>query len=181
VVLCGAAVNSLSTTISIGSQAGFSTLLNFCTLQRGAVCTGSQVNANPTGITYSWASSDTNIISIPGSIDLPNVTVNGVGVGTANVLGDIEQPSTNCSASVQANAKVTPKILKGGNDITGSTQSAVVGQQIALTGDPAPPSGSTPWAVAGTTVGGFNTAPTNGGSFPADFTQASATFYWATS
>lgn len=136
-----------------------------------------------------WSSSNTSVATInssgvmsslvPGSLNISGLlsTTNDSTVCTSPA-----GTSGSCTSTftAQAPGSVMPKILMGGTDISGTTQSAVVGQQIALTGDPAPPSGSTPWTVAGTTVGGFNTAPTNGGSFPADFTQASTTFYWVT-
>jgi len=79
----------------------------------------------------------------------------------------------------QGNDNVTPKIMFNGQDITGTTQSVVVGQQIALTasyGNITPTSQS--WTVPGTTVGGFNTALTSGGPTGTNFTQQSTTFYW---
>jgi hypothetical protein len=182
VVLCGAAINPTSATISIGGQVDFSTLLNFCSQARGQACSGSQVDSDPTGITYSWTSSNTSILSIPGSTDSPDATADGTGAGSADVTVDIEQPACNCSASLQASVNVAPTISMGSTIISGGpTQSAVVGQQISLTGNPAPPSGSTPWTVAGTTVGGFNTALTNGGPAPTNFTMAANTFYWVAS
>jgi hypothetical protein len=77
---------------------------------------------------------------------------------------------------------VSPKIMMGTSDITDKTQPAVVGQQIALAYTVALPSGVTvsseSWSVSGTTVGGFNQLPANGGSYGATFNQASTTFYW---
>jgi hypothetical protein len=84
---------------------------------------------------------------------------------------------------------VVPEILFGGADITGPAQSAVVGEQIALTTIAPLPSGVTitalSWTVPGTSTGGFpgNTPlmgiPVPGGPLHTDSTQASITFFWA--
>jgi hypothetical protein len=95
----------------------------------------------------------------------------------------IEMSESNTTPSAQ------PKILREGTtDITGTTQSVVVGQRIALTASL--PAGATlaagqPWTVLGTTIGGFvvTTVPRSplrgtGQAINPDFTQASTVFYW---
>jgi hypothetical protein len=75
---------------------------------------------------------------------------------------------------------VSPKIMFNGQNITGTTQSVVVGQQIALTasyGNITPTSQS--WTVPGTIVAGY-TPSSNSGSLNTNVTlnQQSTTFYW---
>jgi hypothetical protein len=109
------------------------------------------------------------------------------GTTTGYAKGNVwEGYGTNCAWG-QATAPVPitagPLIQWNGNDITGTTQSAVVGQKIALSSAYSLPSGVTvqsrTWTVVGTTVGGFNTG-TNGGPVATTFTQDTATFYWVT-
>jgi hypothetical protein len=80
------------------------------------------------------------------------------------------------------------RILWNGKDITNTTQSAVAGQQIALTAS-LPPGATlakqlwSPWSVEGLTVGGFKIAPLvlfprAGSPIKADFIRDSTSFYW---
>jgi len=66
--------------------------------------------------------------------------------------------------------------------LNGTTQSAVVGQQIALTASFALPNDlvvqSQSWSVPGTTVGGYNASVTSGATVPTNFSQPSTTYYW---
>jgi hypothetical protein len=78
---------------------------------------------------------------------------------------------------------VTPSIVMTGvGNITNTTQSVVIGQQIALSASYTLPSGVTvtsqSWSVPGTTVGGF---PGDGTVMPTNFGNVqSTTFYWVT-
>jgi hypothetical protein len=92
---------------------------------------------------------------------------------------------TQTQANGSTATTVVPKILLGGSsgtDITGTTQSVVVGQQIVLYASYG--SGvsvnSQSWSVPGTIVGGFSTAPTNGGPNPVSLNGQSTTVYWVT-
>lgn len=66
--------------------------------------------------------------------------------------------------------------------LNNTTQSAVVGQQIALTAAYDLPTNLTvqsqSWPVPGTTVGGYTASVSSGATTAANFSQASTTFYW---
>jgi hypothetical protein len=74
-------------------------------------------------------------------------------------------------------------ILLDGKDVTGSAQSVVVGQQIALKASLA--KGviiqSQSWSIPGTTVGGYNASLTKGEVVPIDFSRQTNNFYWVDS
>jgi hypothetical protein len=77
---------------------------------------------------------------------------------------------------------VTVAIQFGGQTINNTTQSAAVGQQIALTAKYSLPAGvsatSQSWSVGGTTVGGYNASSTSGATIPTNFSGQNTTFYW---
>lgn len=131
--------------------------------------------------------------------DLPNTTSSGL---TATYKGQISE-----SGNSIVNGTVTwtwpghngypasgtwtaewIQIRWSGKDITNTTQSALVGQQIALSASL--PAGATlakqpwsPWSAEGLTVGGFKIAPLvfyplTGSPVKADFTGDSTSFYW---
>jgi hypothetical protein len=150
-------------------------------------CTERQVDV--TGDFPTWWTDNSSIATASG------YQINGVAVGSTNhnaqsisMYWGPKEDAPSCDASQQqpsASTNVMPKILLGGSngtDITGTTQSVVVGQQIVLYGSYTLPSGITvtsqAWTVPGATVGGFNTALTNGGSTATNFSQQSTTFYW---
>lgn len=105
------------------------------------------------------------------------------------MIASFRCPSNYFPGGGRANA--TPKILFGGSngtDITGKTQSVVVGRQIVLYVSYSLPPGlavqSQDWDVPATqstppkAVGGFNTAPTNGGPTVPVLSQRSTTLYF---
>jgi hypothetical protein len=131
-----------------------------------------------------WSSDDSQVAQVTPR------KVQGVSSGFTNgwAYGKLYEGSgTNCAwvdAQAGAPVYVGPQIFWGTARITGTTQSAVVGQQIVLSYSYTPPAGVTvqgqSWSVAGTTVGGFSVSQdfTNGGPTATNFTQASPTFYW---
>jgi hypothetical protein len=134
-----------------------------------------------------WSSGNTAIATANG----PTFTGVAVSGTTHQAQGNVPNGSGQdrhvCPTGFQqpsGNLNVNPKILFDGTDITNTTQSVVVGQQIALSSSVPLPSGVTitsqSWSVPGTTVGGFNTGLTNGGPVPTNFSQGSTTFYWVT-
>lgn len=72
--------------------------------------------------------------------------------------------------------------LDDGTDITGTTQSVVVGQKISLHACYTPPTGLTiarqSWTVPGPTVGGYTASTQQGRVISALFTNVSTVFYW---
>jgi hypothetical protein len=122
-------------------------------------------------------------------------THTGVSAGsttsqTSGFLND-NNPRLRCPAMgtyPSGGVNVQPSIMFNGQNIAGSTQSVVVGQQIALTasyGNITPTSQS--WTVPGTgsnpptAVGGFSIGPssTTGGTTAVTLNQQSTTFYWS--
>jgi len=165
----------------------------FCPIGETMPCTATATDCY--GSTFnqgaSWYSSNAAVMTVDA---YGNVT--GVSAGQATITANFNSvptytgvvcyyPCPTGSPQVNAAATVTPKILLGGSngtDITGQTTNVVVGQQIILYGNYTLPSGvsvnSQSWSVPGTTVGGFNTASTNGGPTATNFSQQSTTFYW---
>jgi len=144
-----------------------------------------------------WSSSKTSVATVNAGL------VSGVAVGSVTVTSTFTtsvppyaqicwadgQPQPLCPQGgfpvVSGPGNVTPKILLGGSsgtDVTNQSQPVAVGQQIVLYASATLPSGVTvqsySWSVSGTTVGGFNTGATNGGSYAATFNQQQTTFYW---
>ena len=78
-----------------------------------------------------------------------------------------------------------PRMLFGGGDITATTVSVVVGQQILLTSSQSLPAclsvASQSWSVPGETVGGYTAAVSGGFTTATNFAGPSTTFYWITS
>ncbi|HEV2195699.1 MAG TPA: hypothetical protein VGR55_08955, partial [Candidatus Acidoferrum sp.] len=128
----------------------------------------------------------------------------GVSVGSVTITGIYsfapvytgQVCNTTCptsNVSPQANGNVTPAILLGGSngtDITNTTQSVVVGQQIVLYGKYQLPSGFTftsqSWTIPGTSsnpptaIHNFTTGSI-GGPVPltsSDLSQQSIAYYW---
>jgi hypothetical protein len=98
-------------------------------------------------------------------------------------------PETGTRSSIQrtGNTKATAvdiKIVFTGQNtaLNDTTQSAVVGQQIALTASYSLPAGITvqsqSWSVPGTTVGGYSASASSGATIATNFSQPSTTFYW---
>jgi hypothetical protein len=90
------------------------------------------------------------------------------------------QPRARAMAASGSNAS----ILMNGNDITGKTQTVVVGQQIHLTGKPWDGSKqcSDPWSVDGTIIDEDGFQPTSASAdapnYDVDMTQQEVTFFW---
>ena len=153
-------------------------------------CDGTVVYPSPS----SWSSSNTAIATISGSGMMTGVAPGQVTI-TANFTSAPAQTGTFCAphicvtqtASGSSPETVSPGILRGGcsgSEIAGTTQNAVVGQQIVLCGSYNLPSGVSAtgqsWSVGGTTKGGFTYASdySSGGYTAATFNQTSTTFYW---
>ena len=147
-----------------------------------------------------WSSSAPSVLSV----SFGYVTGNAAGTATVTAVDRTDPPyfygcfsydPADCPPpvvypSASSPGTVTPRILLGGcsgTDVTNTTQSAVVGQQIVLCASYTLPSGVTvssqSWSVPGTTVGGFTVGPgsNTGGTTPTNFNQASTTFYWVVS
>jgi hypothetical protein len=131
-----------------------------------------------------WSSDDSQVAQVTPR------KVQGVSSGFTNgwAYGKLYEGSgTNCAwvdAQAGAPVYVGPQIFWGTARITGTTQSAVVGQQIALSYSYTPPAGVTvqsqSWTVAaGTPVGGYNATSNSGAVVAANFSGTSTTFYWA--
>jgi hypothetical protein len=119
-------------------------------------------------------------------------TGKAVGSTTSSTSGYLLHPTprtcSNVLRSLQGSDNVASvKILlggSGGTDITGKTQSVVVGQQIVLYADYTLPSGVTAssqsWSVPGGTIVASYTASASSGSLNTNVTlnQQSTTFYW---
>lgn len=151
------------------------------------------LNFSPSsGITYTLSSyGDTQIvanITVPSATpnESVNVTVtnNGYGAGNGFVgLGGQGPTSGQTGVNVIALAAPTPQIWFNGSNVTGTTQTVVVGQQIQLSAVQNLPSGlgatSNNWTIPGSIVGGYIhgstgalVAPTVSGTAPV--------FYWIT-
>lgn len=109
-----------------------------------------------------------------------SVTNNGYN-GSGFTAGSGQQAQ---SSSVQVNviplAAPAPRILLNGTDITGTTQSVVVGQQIALSTQASNPVAITGnnWTIPGTIVGGYNASSSSGAVVPPTLNGTAATIYW---
>jgi hypothetical protein len=135
---------------------------------------------------FNWGSADTTIVTVDNygthTGILPGSTTSGTS-GTLTHYGHTLCPDWNPTPSGGVN--VMPSILFGGpngTDITGKTQSVVVGQQIILyakyqTGLTV---NSQSWSVPGTIVAGY-TASSSSGSVNTNLTlnaQQTTPFYW---
>ena len=131
---------------------------------------------------------DTKWSDNPPIAQVTTETVTAVAPGFTGADGSglfLEGQGSNCvlkEVQVEAPVTVGPLIKWNNAYITGTTQSAVVGQQIALTTEYTVPPGvivqSRSWTVAGTTVGGYNATSSSGATVATDFVHDSATFYW---
>jgi hypothetical protein len=143
-----------------------------------------------------WSSNNTPVAAVGASTGLVSGAVTGQSSGTTRITAEFSDydytynsscPETLVPGGGSGTANVAPAILFGGNDITGTTQSVVVGQQIALTASYGTlPSGVTvssqSWSVGGTIVGGYTPTAASYGSgsvTAATLNQKSTTFYWA--
>jgi hypothetical protein len=157
--------------------------------------------------TTSDETSQANMYSDNTSIATVNSSgqVTGVAIGSTNIEGSatftgIGQGGQACSLNnprcgivhVYWTAGVTVNVVicMGSTKISGTTQSAVVGQQIALTASATntcsanwPPSGKTvqhiSWSPQGTVVGDYQPSTGNTDVTDPTLTNQSATFYWA--
>jgi len=145
-------------------------------------------------ITYlfngNWSTANSSIATVNA---YGTHTGQGLGPTTTSTWASIQQwrpHSFNCPIGVVrpgGGDNVNPQILLGGcsgTNITGSTQPAVVGQQINLCASYGGVSAnSQSWSVPGTIVGGFTIAPNllSGGPTTATLNVKSTTFYWVTS
>jgi hypothetical protein len=152
-------------------------------VQARDVCAGITVDVSD-AFYNNWSTASTTI----ATVDYYGThTGHALGSTTSNTHGDLPSktrfcPINTCYPGGGDNVAVMPKIMFGGNDITGTTQSVVVGQQIALTASYGLPSGVTvnsqSWSVPGTITGGFVHNDTNGGPAAYSLTGKSTTFYW---
>ena len=154
--------------------------LDKSTLQINFDAAGIQLNGTPT------ISTDGTQIQVGYSVTCSaSVGSNGITVA------DATQQSNDFGISVVLPNAPAPGIMFGGNNITNTTQSVVIGQQIALSAPP--PSlpnctslSSQQWtpASAGKPVGGYTNAAgtgppnTSGKVQPLNETNSTFTFYW---
>jgi hypothetical protein len=128
-----------------------------------------------------WATGNTAIATVNTYGTHSGVSVGSTSSNTSAYL-DGTKYAPRCPQLLFApggGVNVMPKIMFTGQNITGTTQSVVVGQQIALTasyGNITPTSQS--WSVLGTIIGGFSTASNNGGPTSVSLNAQSTTFYW---
>jgi hypothetical protein len=150
----------------------------FLTLATDA-CAGGQV---PLDMLSFWPNN-------PAIAQMTSQGVKGLLIGSTTGNGESDLvwvgQGSNCilrNLYPTASITVEPEIVFNGKNINDTTQSVVVGQQIALTASYSLPSGVTvrsrSWSVAGTTVGGFDAANLGGGPKSTDFNKDSNTFYW---
>jgi hypothetical protein len=153
-------------------------------VQARDVCAGITVDVSD-AFYNNWSTASTTI----ATVDYYGThTGHALGSTTSNTHGDLPSktrfcPINTCYPGGGDNVAVMPRIMFGGKDITGTTQSVVVGQQIALTASYGLPSGVTvtsqSWSVPGTIVASY-TASSSSGSLNTNVTlnQKSTTFYW---
>jgi hypothetical protein len=151
--------------------------MDFCTLK--------EVSVLDYIVPSSWDTGDHAIATASSAI------ITGVSVGSTTnfaqgtlTVGGVQAlrcPRTQVNPSGSTSV-ASVQIVFGGKNITGTTQSVVVGQQIALTGSFTPPPGVTvtgqSWSVAGTTVGGYSASSSSGATVGTNFSGTSTTFYW---
>jgi hypothetical protein len=169
---------------------------------------------SPTSVTLGTGGTITIIGSGFNTAGVPNIQLSGAGIATSTptVQDDshISLPyNVSCSATSQNitfsypsfdnvqfgpfSISVTlpqapaPSIMFGGNNVTGTTQSVVVGQQIALSSSVSLPScmsiSSQAWSTpGGTAVGGYTASSSSSSAsvtaLPST-NNSSFTFYWA--
>lgn len=133
---------------------------------------------------YNWSSSDSGIVKVASAYS--NFVSVGSVTGSAYVQLQKQYARTNCPVTTfypQNTQNTTASISWNGKVISNTTQSAVIGQQIALTGDP----GGGTWSVpAFSAYGGFalgppspqNGQPTTGKPTPFATSGTNNTFYW---
>ena len=165
----------------------FGDTLNFGTLDWQECmesCTGSPVGWGGLGYSFDWSSEDSSIANISGPNYNQYANVYGTSVGSTFIDAEVWDAYCYVNAAPSPPATVTPDIYFNGNDITGTTQPVVVGQQIPLQASFSLPAGvsisSQSWSVSGTTVGGYNASTNSGQTVSTNFTQQSTTFYWVT-
>ena len=147
---------------------------------------------DPSGTITGWSvtsHSDTQItasVSIAASTPPQNatltVTSNGYsGQGFTSGQGN-SQTSPSWSVPINPVSAPAPRILFNGTDVTGTTQSVVVGQQIAFTSSVSLPAGvvitSSNWTIPGTIVGGYNASASSGAVVAPVLNGSSTTIYW---
>ena len=137
---------------------------------------------------YNWSSGSTSVATVNSYGTVTGVSIGSTTAGTyAHLLSNGPKSCPSIYRTPSGGLNVQPKIFLGGcsgTNITNTTQSAVVGQQIALRASYGGVSAnSQSWSVPGTIVGGFTIAPTlqSGGPTPATLNAQSTTFYWVTS
>lgn len=147
-----------------------------------------------------WSSTNTSVFKFYSTSPIGFLTAVGAGSATALAQGTTACQAwymmgavCQCSSWVPIVGNTPCSVISvvytsnQATNIAGTTQSAVVGQQIALTALYSPlPSGVTvssqSWSVGGTIVGGYTPTPTSyssGATTAATLNQQSTTFYWA--
>jgi len=147
---------------------------------------GAGVNASYITISNNQTG-DMATVNFANAVPGQNLLLNGPATGATTC--DACSASDIYPAGSQT-MPVMPRILFGTSqtDITGTTQSVVVGQQIALTASYKIPSNlavqNQNWDISGTgsnpptAVGGFNQTQTSGGTFSPTVNGQSTTIYW---
>ncbi len=142
-----------------------------------------------------WSDNHVNVLLTPpagtsGTYDVI-ITSGGEspGLGFQAAPAGISQSRSNrMQVQVQPPAPPAPRIFQGGQDITNSQQTVIVGQQIALNGmNTGGPFTNQYWTLNGTYVGGFSASVARGCTMqvnapdcntPANTTGPNVTFYF---
>ena len=187
-ILCGTSfLQTVSAIVSGDTETPLDTLTPQICLYKSSCGGTTTSNSSSQALNYSWQTSNSAILQISGSSANSSVNVYGASVGSSNMTGTVSaiylQPARTCTFSGGGSASVTPAILLGGcggTNITNTTQTVVTGQQIVLCGSygSSVSVNSQSWSVPGKIVGGFSTAPTNGGPNPVALNGQQTTFYW---
>ena len=115
---------------------------------------------------YTWTDNQTTATQDPFSVEWK--TPDGMIGGPYSYVAGLTTPVITSGIAFQ-----------GTNIANGPSQSVMSGQQIILTGYPAP-SGQAPfWKVDGAPIGGFSVTPTSGTTADPSFNAQNTTFYWS--
>ena len=141
---------------------------------------------SPIGAGYSfstvWQNANNNSTSMSSSTN-SSLTLKGIRLGSFSISAYAVEGSCQ-SPPFGGGGAVVPNITFTGHTtpLNGTTQSAVIGQQIQLTASYNAPLGanvvSQSWSVPGTTVGNYAASTSSGQTTAADFSNTSTTFYW---
>jgi hypothetical protein len=178
-VLCGASISPDSVTINDGASSGtLDVTPAVCLSVSPSICSGQSSSYGGLGYTYEWTVNGPAEVS--GSSTGSTATLQGTGAGTGSVscMVTSNYEGSYCQQAPSATLNVTPTItfVGGSNNIAGTTQNAVVGEEIFLEGDPA----GGKWSISGSYVGGFETGASGGPLTLVNTAEQEVLFYWVT-